>query len=577
MSSFQRLLRATTKTAILALAFATLAAAPIVSAAQPQRHETPDPYFNPKNKSDILPPAHPPSIYQPKNGSWSPPRTDKNKPPVPLEIKTSAPNVGPSKSNPLQPSNAFSNSKPLSTNNAPITPRVASNPALPKTPKSSIIREMPEKMLTPKPPALGEADSDSNDFGAAANPKKSFEIGPAKTVSNPYTNGSKKPNLTKPVSESKSSNDFGSTSAMTISKPIEIQSSSAAKSTPGATTEIEAKPVSVTSNEPLGAYTAFEPTQLLAMVGNEPIFVGDLMFEVNQLLDQFMPGAPKNIKEKEGRKLVKRILPKFVDQKLLYVGVVRSLPDEADIESIIEQAAEEFDKSALPDMMKGGGFTNQNQLDAQLRVQGHSLRKMRESWAKDQLTKYFLTQQLQVNSEVTHQQLLDEYRKHQEDYAMPAKARWEQVMVRFDKAGTRKAAEEQIVELGNQVVYGANLSAIAKKSSHGFYASKGGQHDWTSKNALALKELDKAIFSLPVGELSDKIETRDGFHIVRVLERTDATFKPFLEAQVEIKKRLLDKKRDEAFKKHLEKLKDEIRVEYFDFNDELTAPSSASN
>ena len=149
-------------------------------------------------------------------------------------------------------------------------------------------------------------------------------------------------------------------------------------------------------------------------------------------------------------------------------------------------------------------------------------------------------------------------------------------MIRFDRAGSRDEAKKQVAELANQIVYGANLAAIAKKSSQGFRAADGGQHDWTSKGALVLKELDEAIFSLPVGELSDVIETSDGFHVIRVLERTESTHKPFLEAQVDIKKQLLEERRNLAFKKHLEKLRDQIPVEYFDLNDQNLAQTAAA-
>ena len=93
-------------------------------------------------------------------------------------------------------------------------------------------------------------------------------------------------------------------------------------------------------------------------------------------------------------------------------------------------------------------------------------------------------------------------------------------------------------------------------------ASKGGQQDWTSRGALVLKEIDDAIFTLPIGELSDIIETPDGYHIIRVLERTEDNHTPFLEAQVEIKKRILDEKRKAAFDDHIAKLRKEIPVEY---------------
>ncbi len=286
---------------------------------------------------------------------------------------------------------------------------------------------------------------------------------------------------------------------------------------------------------------------------------------------------PESVREPERKNLIKRLLPKFVDQKLLYLGVLQTLPEEADIEMMVEQAAKEFDKNALPEMIERSGLKSPGDFDAQLRAQGHSLRKFRDAWSRDQLTKYFLSQQLKVDTEVTHQQMLDAYRERLDEYAIPARARWEQIMIRFDRSESREQAEQRIEELLDQVVYGANLAALAKKNSHGFRAAEGGQHDWTSKGALVLTELDEAIFSLPVGELSKKMESADGFHVVRVLERTDATHKPFLEAQVEIKKQLEDAKRNEAFQEHLEKLKAEIPVEYFQVDDPSVSPSIVNN
>ena len=181
------------------------------------------------------------------------------------------------------------------------------------------------------------------------------------------------------------------------------------------------------------------------------------------MIEQFMGNAPEKFKAQERQKLVKRILPKFVDAKILYLGTMELLPDGADINSILEQAGKEFDDKALPRMMESAGLKTANEFDAQLRVQGSSLRKMRLAWSQDQLTKYFLSQQLNSDTEVTHQEMLDKYRGSIEDYAVPARAKWEQIMIRFDRAGSRTEAKKQISELANQIVYGANLSAIAEE------------------------------------------------------------------------------------------------------------------
>ena len=262
------------------------------------------------------------------------------------------------------------------------------------------------------------------------------------------------------------------------------------------------------------------------------------------------------------------MLPRFIDSKLLYIGTVQGLPEQIDVEKILEQAGEEFDEKALEKMMEQAGTKTTAEFDAHLRMMGSSLRKMRRTWGTEQLVRFFLAKQLNIDTEVTHQEMLDYYREHEADYLIQARAKWEQVMVRFDKFPSREEARKEIVKLGDKIVYGAKLDAVAKESSQGFVASEGGQHDWTTKDALVLKELDKAIFELPIGALSDIIETRDGFHIVRVTEREDKTRKSFLDAQVEIKQKLEDEKREAAFREHLKKLKRDIPVEIFDFSDD---------
>ena len=159
--------------------------------------------------------------------------------------------------------------------------------------------------------------------------------------------------------------------------------------------------------------------------------------------------------------------------------------------------------------------------------------------------------------------MLEDYFSNKEEYSNRARAKWEQIMVRFDKHASRAEAKKKIAEIGNQIIYGASFAEVAKKSSDGFRASKGGRHDWTGKDALVLKEVDKAIFTLPVNSLSDIIESRDGYHVIRVLEREDAGYTPFTEAQIDIKKRLKNERVNAAFEKHLNSLRVSIPVEYF--------------
>ena len=305
----------------------------------------------------------------------------------------------------------------------------------------------------------------------------------------------------------------------------------------------------------------FEPTRLLAVVGDEPIFVGDMLFEVNQLIARFMPNAPAEIIKRERKGLIEKLLPKFIEQKLLLIDVKNGLPEQANFDDIVDSSSSEFDDQALEKMMESAGVESPIQFDAHLRAQGSSLRQLRESWTINQVVRYFLSQQIKTDSEVSHRELLEYYRAHEAEYAFKAQAKWEQVMVRSNRFSSQSEAMTKIIELGNKIVYGASLDGVAKKESHGFNAAEGGQHDWTTQGSLVSKELDSAIFSLPLGQLSDIIKTDQGFHIVRVIERKDAGKIEFREAQVEIKKKLESERRLAAYDDHLENLRKTIPVE----------------
>ncbi len=307
---------------------------------------------------------------------------------------------------------------------------------------------------------------------------------------------------------------------------------------------------------------SFENSRVLALVGGHPVFVGDMMFEVNQIFEKHMKGAPQAAKDAQKGKLMERLLPKYIDQKILFVSTLDQLPEEANIEDILKQAEKTFNEQALPDLMENSGVESITKFDAILRSQGTSVRQMRRAWAKDQISKYFLQEKVKFNRQVTHLEMLDEYRSNFDQYEVKGKVRWEQIEIQPAKAGGRLAAKDKIEDIYDRLVHGGNFEAIAKKESHGFRAFKGGQYDWTSRGSLVNKEIDKSIFTLPIGKLSGVIETKAGFHVIRVIERVETHHTPFTEAQVEIKKRLLEARRDDAFRTYIDGLKDEIKVEY---------------
>lgn len=132
--------------------------------------------------------------------------------------------------------------------------------------------------------------------------------------------------------------------------------------------------------------------------------------------------------------------------------------------------------------------------------------------------------------------------------------------MRFSRHPRREEAYALMAQMGNRVLSGQPFAQVARESSEGVTAGKGGLREWTSRGSLVSEELDKALFGLPVGELSQIIEDKVGLHILRVIERKEAKRTPFVEAQVEIRKKIKDQRIEAQMKAYLEKLRRNIPV-----------------
>jgi parvulin-like peptidyl-prolyl isomerase len=110
------------------------------------------------------------------------------------------------------------------------------------------------------------------------------------------------------------------------------------------------------------------------------------------------------------------------------------------------------------------------------------------------------------------------------------------------------------------VVGGTPFAAVARKHSQEPHASEGGYYDWVNPGSLASKPLDRAVFSIEVGKMSQPIEDEDGYHILRVMERKDAGQVSFQEAQPKIKEAIERQRQQAAQQEYLTKLRDQVKV-----------------
>jgi parvulin-like peptidyl-prolyl isomerase len=90
---------------------------------------------------------------------------------------------------------------------------------------------------------------------------------------------------------------------------------------------------------------------------------------------------------------------------------------------------------------------------------------------------------------------------------------------------------------------------------------RGGLYEDFERGTM-VKPFEDAAFSVPVGELSDIIETRYGYHILKVINRKKET-RSFEEVKPELTKKLIDEKKSDISSTHIAKLKEEYEYQKY--------------
>lgn len=129
------------------------------------------------------------------------------------------------------------------------------------------------------------------------------------------------------------------------------------------------------------------------------------------------------------------------------------------------------------------------------------------------------------------------YHTHELEFTTPGKARPRVILIRYrpsDGADAREKARQRAIEARERIRKGEDFAAVAKEvSDDPESAALGGAIGELTRSSL-LKELADVVFTIPVGEVSDPIEARNAFHIIRVDERTPERLRPLEDCRSEI-------------------------------------------
>ncbi len=159
---------------------------------------------------------------------------------------------------------------------------------------------------------------------------------------------------------------------------------------------------------------------------------------------------------------------------------------------------------------------------------------------------------------VSEKEAYDYYKQHPEKFVQKERVRVHQILV---------DTEEKALQIREKLKKSSasEFEKLAKKYSVAPEAKKGGDMGWYEKGDLPT-EMENVVFSLSPGEISQVVKTALGYHIFRLDRKQRGRMLTFGEVRDEIKRKLLEEKREEKLKEWLDNLKKEHRITVFEEN-----------
>jgi peptidyl-prolyl cis-trans isomerase C len=151
-------------------------------------------------------------------------------------------------------------------------------------------------------------------------------------------------------------------------------------------------------------------------------------------------------------------------------------------------------------------------------------------------------------------------------YSQPAMVRASHILIGVDETATEEeklAAKTKAEEVLKEVrAPEADFAALAGEHSSCPSSAEGGDLGFFPKEGAMVEPFANAAFALKTGEISNVVETRFGFHIIKVTDRKEARVITLEQAKDSIRSELRAEKIDGLRSRHVEELKKSAKIVY---------------
>lgn len=210
-------------------------------------------------------------------------------------------------------------------------------------------------------------------------------------------------------------------------------------------------------------------------------------------------------------------------------------------------------------------FPDQKKFEEALGRMNLSEEKLKNQISERSVIRAFIEKEIISKIEVSDEEAKTFYEKNPNYFKRPEEVHAQHILIKSGKEDDDKkktASRKELMEIKKRADAGEDFSELAKAHSQGPSAPKGGDLGYFSKGKM-VPAFEKAAFELKPNEVSDIVETRFGFHLIKVIDHRQASTVSLEEARPKIIANLRNQKVQAEVGDYVKKLRGDAKIETF--------------
>ena len=161
------------------------------------------------------------------------------------------------------------------------------------------------------------------------------------------------------------------------------------------------------------------------------------------------------------------------------------------------------------------------------------------------------------------------YESNSDLFKQPEQVQASHILIKIDPqadASQKAEARKTIEKIRKRLQKGEDFAALAKEFSQCPSNAKGGDLGYFRRGQMA-PPFEQAAFALKSGTISDIVETKFGYHLIKVIDKKSESTIPYKDAKKRLEQHLKQKKIQKEITLYVEQLKEKAKVERFPTDD----------